>query len=295
MPVHNGASTLQRALASVLGQTYENIEIILSDNASSDDTPAIAQRAAEQDARVRYFRQPKAISAWENFRFVLEQATGEYFFWAADDDLRSPDYVERLLSALAGSPGAALAVSDVVRFYPDTDPASGTVASSAGAEGPRSYAQLVRDVILSDCSEFYGLFRTEYLREFPWTGFDYGPDHILLFYVRLRGDVTYVPDALFYESIRRAPKPRRQRVEQGFYRSMGRFRMIRFSWQLAKMAGAAAKHARNPTHGVRVFAYSYFVLRLTLVKVYLYEHAPGIAVRLWRLVKPRQPEPELTA
>lgn len=286
MPVHNGAATLPRALASVLGQTHEDLEIILSDNASTDDTPAIASRAAEQDPRIRYFRQPQPIPAWENFRFVLDQATGEYFFWAADDDLHTPNFVESLVAALSAQPNAVLAVTDVVRFHADADPSTGTVTSTAALQGPRSYTELVRDVILSSCSEFYGVFRTECLRGFPWSSFDYGPDHILLYYARLRGEVVHQPNALFYESIRRAPKPRRLRVKQGFYRSMGRFRMVRFSWQLATMAEAAAQQSATRVSRGRVFVRGYITLRGTLAKVYLYEHAPRGAVRLWRQLKP---------
>ena len=286
MPVHNGAATLARALAGVLGQSYENLEIILSDNASTDDTPAIARRAAEQDPRIRYFRQPKPIPAWENFRFVLDQAGGEYFFWAADDDLHSPNFVESLVDALTAQPTAVLAVTDVVRFHADADPSTGTVTSTSGLAGRRSTTQLIRDVILSSCSEFYGLFRTECLRGFPWSSFDYGPDHILLYFVRLQGEVVHVANALFYESIRRAPKPRRLRVKQGFYRSMGRFRMVRFSWQLATMAEAAAQQSATPAGRAKVFARAYVTLRGTLAKVYLYEHAPKGAVKLWRQLKP---------
>lgn len=286
MPVHNGASTLARALDSLLAQTYENLEIIVSDNASTDETAEIARRAAERDRRVRYFRQQTALPAWENFHFVLQQATGEYFFWAADDDVRAPRYVETVVAAMSNQPDAVLGVTDVVRFHPDIDPEAGTV-SPATARPPTDYADLVRQVILSDCSEFYGVYRTRYLREFPWMTFDYGPDHILLFYIRLRGHVVRAPGALFYESIRRMPKPRRLRVHQGFYRSMGRCRMLRFSWHMAGSARAAGADALVPVHPVRAFVYSYFVLRLTLTKVYLFEHAPPPVVRLWRQVKPR--------
>jgi glycosyltransferase involved in cell wall biosynthesis len=284
MPVHNGGSTLARALASVRRQTYKNLEIVVSDNASTDETPAIGRRAAAEDARVRYFRQERPLPAWENFRFVLDQATGDYFFWAADDDLHSPDYVETLVAALSSSPGAVLAVTDVVRFHPDTDPEAGTLVPYAGAGSPRSYAQLLRKVILSSCSEFYGLFRIEHLRSFPWTGFDYGPDHILLFHVLLHGDVVHGSGALFFESVRRTPKPRRERVAQGFYRNMGRFRMVRFAGQMA-MVGASARQAQVPVSRAGIFAYSYLVLRLSLTKVYLYEHAPAAAVRLWRRLR----------
>jgi glycosyltransferase involved in cell wall biosynthesis len=291
MPVHNGASTLPRALESVLSQSHRNLDVIVSDNGSTDDTPSIAQKAAARDPRVRYFRQEQPMSAWENFRFVLEQATGDYFFWAADDDVHSPNYVEALLGALCDRPGAVLAVADMVRFHQDEEPTSGSPAPAMSAEDLRTDASRLRHVILSTCSDFYGLFRTRCLREFPWTGFDYGPDHILLFYVRMRGEVVHAPGAVFYESIRRSPRPRRERVRQGFYSSMGRFRMVRFSWHMARVAHVAAPHEMPAARRLRIFARSYYILRLTLAKTYLYEHAPLRMVGLWRRVK--SPPPEL--
>jgi glycosyltransferase involved in cell wall biosynthesis len=290
MPVHNGARTLRRALDSLLTQTYADVEIILSDNGSTDDTATIAREIAERDPRLRYFRQPQTLPAWANFGFVLEQAKGTYFFWAADDDVRAPTYVEEVVAALSGQPGAVLAVTDVVRFHPDVEPASGTI-SPAMARPARSQADLIRQVILSDCSEFYGLYRLQYLRDFPWMSFDYGPDHILLLYIRLRGEVVRVPRALFYESIRRAPKRRRQRVKEGFYGNMRRFRMLRFAWQMGEVARVAGRQSNVRVVPAFVVVYAYCVIRVSLTKVYLYEHAPPGVLRLWRQMKPRTASP----
>lgn len=289
MPVHNGASRLPRALASVLAQTHQNLEVVVSDNASTDDTPAICRSGAAGDPRIRYVRQAEPISAWENFRYVLEQATGEYFLWTADDDLHSPNYVETLVRALSDRPGAVLAITDMVRFFSDAEPTSGSFAPKPGSPDRQSDTALLRHVIRSPCSEFYGLFRTEALRRFPWTRFDYGPDHILLFYAWLQGDVIYAPGAVFYESIRRVPKPRRERVGQGFYRTMTRFRMVRFGLQMAKVAASAAPTPIPLNRRIRIVAYSYYVLRITFAKAYLYEHAPVGARDVWRRIKPRLP------
>lgn len=294
MPVRNGAATLGRALDSILGQTYDHLEVVISDNGSTDGTAEIARRAAERDPRVRYFSQPRSLTAWENYRVVLEQATGDYFMWAADDDVRSPNYVEALVAALSDDPGAVLAVSDVVRFTAGRDPESGTVRASSPWLHPQSDVELVRRVILSTCSDFYGLHRTEVLRDFPWMTFDYGHDHVLLLYIGLRGDVIRVPGALFFESIRPAGQVRRRRVKEGFYRNMGRFRMVRLSLEMSRVAGTAEQYMDRPVDRLRILAYSYMLLRFTLTKVYLYEHAPAQVARLWRQVKPAQPGPEAT-
>jgi len=77
------------------GQTYPNIEIIVSDNGSPDPRVAIvAKEFGARDSRIKYFRQAANIGAMENFRFVLRQASGEYFMWAADDDEWDSTFVE---------------------------------------------------------------------------------------------------------------------------------------------------------------------------------------------------------
>lgn len=285
IPVHNGASTLPRALDSVVGQTYENLEIILSDNASTDETPTLGRDLADKDTRVRYVRHDRLISAVENFRFVLEQATGDYFMWAADDDAHSPNYVETLAAALSSHPDAMLAISDIVRFEPGTEPSSGTLFPTSAADEFTSYKALVRDVVLSGCSEFYGLYRTEGLRGYPWVRSDFGIENILLFYVRLRGKVVYAPGAVFYNSVRGSLKTMQEQLDRGIYPRVGRFRMVRLAWELGKAAASASRHTGLPARRAWTFAYSYFLLRSTFTKMYLYRRAPVGAVRLWRRVK----------
>jgi glycosyltransferase involved in cell wall biosynthesis len=94
LPVYNGERYLVAALDSLLGQTFGEFELIVSDNASTDRTGEICREYANRDSRVRYFRQANNIGALNNFRFVFEESRGEFFLWAACDDLWSPDFVE---------------------------------------------------------------------------------------------------------------------------------------------------------------------------------------------------------
>ncbi len=94
MPVFNGAQFIQNALDSLLSQTVTDFELIISDNASTDETENICRKYAEQDSRIRYVRQPRNMGSAFNFKFVLDEARGEYFLWAACDDVRSPDFIE---------------------------------------------------------------------------------------------------------------------------------------------------------------------------------------------------------
>jgi len=93
MPVYNGARYIREALDSLLGQTFTDFELIISDNASTDNTEAICREYAAKDERIRYIRQPHNLGASANFKFVLDEALGEYFMWAAHDDKWSSNYL----------------------------------------------------------------------------------------------------------------------------------------------------------------------------------------------------------
>lgn len=94
MPVYNGELFLRGALDALLGQTFYDFELIISDNASTDGTENICREYASQNCQISYTRQAVNLGAFANFKFVLEQARGEYFMWAACDDTFSKDFVE---------------------------------------------------------------------------------------------------------------------------------------------------------------------------------------------------------
>jgi glycosyltransferase involved in cell wall biosynthesis len=107
MPTYNrAASSFLQALDSALAQTYANLEIVISDNASTDGTEALVR--SRPDPRVRYFRQERNIPAVDNFNYCLEQARGKYFLLLFDDDLIDPDFVTCCIAATGGDANVAL-------------------------------------------------------------------------------------------------------------------------------------------------------------------------------------------
>ena len=97
MPVFNGERLIRAALDSLLAQSFSDFELIISDNASTDGTERICREYAGRDKRIRYIRQLANIGGVPNFKFVLDEARGEYFMWSACDDIHSPDFVLRSL------------------------------------------------------------------------------------------------------------------------------------------------------------------------------------------------------
>ena len=108
LPTYNRAATLARAIESALNQDYQNIELLISDNASTDATEAICLDAARRDNRVKYLRRQTNQGATTNFREVLKQSVGEFFMWLADDDWLDQSYVGRCVQVLRERPDYSL-------------------------------------------------------------------------------------------------------------------------------------------------------------------------------------------
>ncbi len=116
LPTFNGGSKIIKAVVSVLSQGYPNIEIVISDNCSTDNTEEICRHVAERYPVVKYFRQSFNRGVVANYSFVLEQATGDYFLWIADDDTLAPGILRKYVDFLRQNPGYAL-VSGQIRYW----------------------------------------------------------------------------------------------------------------------------------------------------------------------------------
>jgi glycosyltransferase involved in cell wall biosynthesis len=194
MPAFNRAATLERAIESVLAQTFTDFELLVSDNASSDHTEAICRRYAAGDGRIRYTRHPATIRAVDNFRFVLEAARAPYFMWLPADDYVLPRLLELAVAALDARP-------DVVCAVPR---AEFLAADGTRQPAPGSFALLgdVRDNICRylvdpmDNARFYGLYRREAVQR-VWPGDAYyGFDWALAAGTLLYGKHVELPEVL---------------------------------------------------------------------------------------------------
>jgi glycosyltransferase involved in cell wall biosynthesis len=111
MPVYNGARFVAAALDSILAQTLTDFELVICDNASTDETEAICRAYAARDSRIRYVRNPVNIGAHPNHNLCFELARGRYFKWTPHDDMLAPDYLAACVQALEENPDAVLCQS----------------------------------------------------------------------------------------------------------------------------------------------------------------------------------------
>lgn len=112
MPVFNGEHLLERALQSILKQSFTNFEVIVLDNLSTDSTPLICQRLAEQDDRINYVLDTQHRTTHEAANYLKGIALGEFCVYASDDDLWEKDFLEVLTSLIESVPKADIAIAN---------------------------------------------------------------------------------------------------------------------------------------------------------------------------------------
>jgi glycosyltransferase involved in cell wall biosynthesis len=204
LPVYNGADYLAESLEALLGQTFEDFELILSSNASTDETDDICRTYAAKDARIRFFRQPTNIGAVPNHFFVLEQSTGELFKWASADDLYARDLLARCIQLLDEHPEAILAHSWTAAVdgagtliqahkYPlKTDSPSPSERLRSMLYGGDDLPGAIR------ADDFYGVIRSDVLRRVKFHDSYYHADQTFVAELALHGRFQQVPEWLYF-------------------------------------------------------------------------------------------------
>ena len=117
--MYNGGASIRATVESVLAQTYDSFEVLVVDNASTDETEAVCRALAEADDRVRYVRNDENIGQNNNFTRVYQLGRGDYFRWMGDDDSLKPGYLEACVAALDSDPSASLVSTYQSHIKPD--------------------------------------------------------------------------------------------------------------------------------------------------------------------------------
>lgn len=196
LPVFNAGRYLRSALDATLGQTFDDFELIISDNASTDDTPAICEEYARTDSRIRLLRQPQNCGVNANHLNVFRDAQGEYFRWASADDVPAVELLEHAVGTMRENQGLVAYVPDTVnidaagrrlRRLPRTlDLRSNRAYERAEAVLTRGYQMVFPQ----------GLMRRSTLIETSCNWNYFGWDFILLFELALRGHLSNIEGPL---------------------------------------------------------------------------------------------------
>lgn len=198
LAVFNGEPYLRESIESILAQTFTDFELIISDNASTDRTAEICQEYASRDPRIRYSRNPTNIGGANNENRTFELSRGEYFRWAAHDDVCAPDLVAKCVEVLERDPSIVLCYTMVTEI--DDLGRIGRTISRNNASSNKPYERFTSIANSADfCEETYGLIRSEVLRRTRLQQNYTASDRTLLCEVSLYGKFYEVPEPLFFK------------------------------------------------------------------------------------------------
>jgi glycosyltransferase involved in cell wall biosynthesis len=198
LAVYNGEKNLREAIESILCQTYQDFELILSDNASTDGTAEICKEYLAKDPRIKYHRNEQNIGGANNENLTFKLSKGKYFRWAAHDDICAPTLFEKCIAVLEENPEIVLCHSKIIEIVegiernPQTDMQLG--------EKPKPYQRFVE---LSNrnhsCEAIYGIIRSEVFRKTRLQLNYTDSDRTLLCELSLYGPFRQIPERLFYK------------------------------------------------------------------------------------------------
>jgi glycosyltransferase involved in cell wall biosynthesis len=204
VPVFNGELFLAETLDSLLNQTLSDLEIVISDNASTDRTQEICRAYAARDPRVRYYRNDVNRGAAWNHNRVFELARGEFFKWSAADDLCAPEFLTLCVAALDRDPAAVMSITQSLEIDEVGNPlASVSVANQTlfpivplGAPAHVRFRQNIRLDHL--CLSIFSLIRSDILRQTVLQGNYPDADRVLLAHLALFGHCVVIPKTSFF-------------------------------------------------------------------------------------------------
>ena len=206
LPIRNAGSRVAEVVRSVLVQDHERVELVISDNASTDDTEEVCRKLASSDRRITYHRQVENIGLLNNFRYAIRAAHGDFFRWIGDDDRLEPTFVSRCLGEFAVDPRLLLVTTGVAYTGPDgATESAGYDGTGLSSDDPVD--RLVEMLRLLNQSHLlidplYGMVRRAPVAAMPRRNM-LREDEVFAARLALAGPWSHVPDVLAHRNWRR--------------------------------------------------------------------------------------------
>ena len=228
---YNDEAYVGQAIQDLLAQDYKNIELIISDDCSKDNSPKIIKDFAKKDQRIRFFIQGSRLGIQGNYNYLLDQSQGQYFMWASSDDRWAPTYISTLLEIYRDNPAATSTAAPLLFIPSDCSKIEGLSKNQnfhrlSDYEGKTAFVRLCKFALYYFDDFFYGLHRRsgcEKLMVPAWWGLNknvaWNNNYPVQAYLLARGQyVRAKGQPLFFKRLSDAAMPRHSDVR---YRSRG--------------------------------------------------------------------------
>ena len=153
MPVYNAEKYLDRSISSIINQTYDNLEILLIDDCSTDNSYNILKEYAKKDKRIKVFHNQENQHVSETRNVGIRNSTGKYLYFIDSDDFIDNDYIEHLVNT-AEKENADVVVNSEIYKYKYDKQHSNIILSPFNRIGNNNKI-LVLKSFLSVCNKIY--------------------------------------------------------------------------------------------------------------------------------------------
>ncbi len=201
LPVYNGEKYIRQSLDSILAQTYQDFELIISDNASTDRTREICREYAKRDDRISYYRSERNFGAPWNYNRTFRLSSCVYFKWAAHDDVLAPEFLEKCVRVLDNDQFIVLCHSKTGIIDENGTLVGNYDRSTLSRINSQKPHERFGDLISqrNSCWSVFGVVRASSLRKTPLHGNYIDADRNLLAEIGLMGRIYEIPEYLFFQ------------------------------------------------------------------------------------------------
>jgi glycosyltransferase involved in cell wall biosynthesis len=208
IPTYNGGKFISQAIQSLLDQTYDNLEILILDNCSTDNTESIVSAFQKKDNRIKYIRHPTNIGFTKNYNLIPRKASGEYVLFFADDDIYDKNYITLLWEEYIKNPAITIAFGSVIIISPDgteieyvNNFSKAKTESTSGLKPVDRIAKIIRYGHHREWSWgiILGLHKKEALLKHPFNLKVIDPGILFIRSVIYEGDIAFNGNAIWYK------------------------------------------------------------------------------------------------